>query len=74
MNYTEEQKQLAISYLERRAEITSVETGFTPEDVMDSYFNTLEIMVGLKWPRAQDPLRYAEILCEEGAEHEEQTR
>ena len=74
MEYTEEQKQLAISYLERRAEITSVDTGFTPEDVMDSYFNMLEIVDGMKWMRTEDPLRYADELCEEGAEYEKQTR
>lgn len=70
MKYTEEQKQLAISYLERRAEITSAETGFAPEDVMGNYFSALEIVDGMKWVRTCDPLRYAEILCEEGAEHE----
>ena len=65
MKYTEEQKQLAISYLERRSEITSAETGFAPEDVMDSYFSALEIVDGMKWVQTCDPLRYAEILCEE---------
>lgn len=65
MKYTEEQKQLAISYLERRAEITSLETGIAPEDVMGSYFNMLEIVDGMKWRQEQDPLRYADELCME---------
>lgn len=63
MKYTEEQKQLAISYLERRSKITSLETGIAPEDVMGSYFNMLEIVDGMKWTWEQDPLRYAEELC-----------
>lgn len=65
MKYTEEQKQLAISYLERRSKLTSLETGIAPEDVMDSYFNMLEIVDGMKWLREQDPLRYADELCME---------
>lgn len=65
MKYTEEQKQLAISYLERRSKLTSLETGIAPEDVMNSYFNMLEIVDGMKWLREQDPLRYADELCEE---------
>lgn len=65
MKYTEEQKQLAISYLERRSKIASLETGIAPEAVMDSYFNMLEIADGMKWLREQDPLRYADELCRE---------
>lgn len=65
MKYTEEQKQLAISYLERRAEITALYTELAPEDVMGSYFNALELVDGLKWIRTCDPLRYADELCEE---------
>lgn len=65
MKYTEEQKQLAISYLERRSKITSLETGIAPENVMDSYFNMLEIVDGMKWLREQDPLQYADELCME---------
>ena len=65
MKYTEEQKQLAISYLERRSKITSLETGIAPEDVMGSYFNMLEIVDGMRWLPEQDPLRYADELCEE---------
>ena len=46
MKYTEEQRQLAISYLERRSKITSLETGIAPEAVMKGYFNMLEIVDG----------------------------
>lgn len=53
MKYTEEQKQLAISYLERRSKITSLETGIAPEVVMKGYFNMLEIVDGMKWLREQ---------------------
>ncbi len=65
MKYTEEQRQLAISYLERRSKITSLETGIAPEAVMKGYFNMLEIVDGMKWLREQDPLRYADELCME---------
>lgn len=65
LKYTEEQKQLAISYLERRSKITSLETGIAPEAVMENYFNMLEIADGMRWLREQDPLRYADELCEE---------
>lgn len=65
VKYTEEQRQLAISYLERRSKITSLETGIAPEAVMKGYFNMLEIVDGMKWLREQDPLRYADELCEE---------
>lgn len=66
MKYTEEQKQLAISYLERRSKLTSLETGNAPEVVMKGYFNMLEIVDGMKWLREQDPLQYADELCMEG--------
>lgn len=65
LKYTEEQKQLAISYLERRSKITSLETGIAPEAVMNSYFNMLEIADGMRWLREQDPLQYADELCME---------
>lgn len=65
MKYTEEQKQLAISYLERRSKITSLETGIAQEVVMKGYFNTLEIVDGMRWLREQDPLRYTDELCME---------
>lgn len=65
LKYTEEQKQLAISYLERRSKITSLETGIAPEVMMKGYFNMLEIVNGMKWLREQDPLRYADELCME---------
>ena len=63
--YTEEQKQMAISYLERRSKLTSLETGIASEAVMNSYFNMLEITDGMKWLREQDPLQYADELCKE---------
>lgn len=65
VKYTEEQKQLAISYLERRSKLTSLETGIASEAVMNSYFNMLEITDGMRWLREQDPLQYADELCEE---------